>query len=176
MIVEIRILTPEDDRSRFRCGDTALDIFFQRYAGQNQFKLHLSVTYVATLHARIVGFATVSPTTIERETVPSARLRKRLPAYPLPALRLARLGVDLRAQGAGIGRALLAHVLSLALDQRERLGCVGVVVDAKADAIPFYLSLGFSTLDGVREGLLASEAQPLFLDIATIAASVSPAR
>ena len=66
--VDIRPLAKGDDRTQFSCGQPDLDRFFEHYAGQNQFKLHLSVTYVATLHARIVGFATVSPTTIERET------------------------------------------------------------------------------------------------------------
>src|SRR5690606_20240697 len=120
-----------------------LDRFFEHYAGQNQFKLHLAVTYVATLDARIVGFASVAPSSIERVAVPNARLRKRLPSYPLPVLRLARLGVDIRAQGLGIGKALLAHVLRLSLEQRDRLGCVGVVTDAKAEAVRFYEELGF---------------------------------
>lgn len=67
--------------------------------------------------------------------MPSARLRKRLPAYPLPVLRLARLGVDTRAQGLGIGKALLRHVLALAVEQRGRIGGVGVVTDAKPEAV-----------------------------------------
>ena len=42
-------------------------------------------------------------------------------AYPLPVLRLARLGVDTRAQGCGIGKMLLRHVLRLAIEQRDAL-------------------------------------------------------
>jgi hypothetical protein len=45
--IEIRLLQRTDDRSKFTCGEPALDRFFQHYAGQNQFKLHLAVTYVA---------------------------------------------------------------------------------------------------------------------------------
>lgn len=114
----------------------------------------------------------ISSTTRGRATLPNARLRKRLPTYPLPVLRLARLGVDVRAQGLGIGKALLRHVLSLALEQRDRLGCVGVVTDAKPDAVAFYESLGFQALEGVREGLLISEPVPMFLGIETIAAAL----
>lgn len=169
--VEIRPLAREDDRSGFSCGDPDLDRFFQHYAGQNQFKLHLAVSYVAVINARIVGFATVAPSSIERETVPNARLRKRLPSYPLPILRLARLGVDVRAQGLGIGKALLQHVLKLAIDQRDRPGCVGVVTDAKPAARTFYAGLGFQPLEGVREGLLIAEPLPMFLGIETIAAT-----
>ena len=86
--VEIRALARDDDRSGFSCGQGDLDRFFTHYAGQNQFKLHLAVTCVAVIEARIIGFATVAPASIERATVPSARLRKRLPSYPVPVLRL----------------------------------------------------------------------------------------
>jgi ribosomal protein S18 acetylase RimI-like enzyme len=171
--VEIRPLARDDDRSSFSCGQPDLDRFFEHYAGQNQFKLHLAVTYVAVVDQRIVGFATVASSSLERTSVPSSRLRKRLPNYPLPVLRLARLGVDTRAQGLGIGKALLRHVLSLAVEQRERLGCVGVVTDAKTDAVAFYKGLGFEVLDGVREGHLVSEPTPMFLAIATIESALA---
>ncbi|MFO0692705.1 MAG: GNAT family N-acetyltransferase [Polyangiales bacterium] len=172
--VEIRPLSRDDDRRGFSCGQPDLDRFFEHYAGQNQFKLHLAVTYVAVVERRIVGFATVSSSSLERASVPSARLRKRLPSYPLPVLRLARLGVDTRARGLGLGRALVRHVFLLALEQRDRLGCVGVVTDAKPEAMAFYEGLGFLPLEGVREGLLLSEPQPMFLGIETIAAALAP--
>jgi GNAT superfamily N-acetyltransferase len=171
-VVEIRALARDDDRSGFSCGQADLDRFFEHYAGQNQFKLHLSVTYVAILEDRIAGFATVAASSLERANLPNARQRRRLPSYPLPVLRLGRLGVDTRAQGLGIGKALLRNVLGLALDQRDRLGCVGVVTDAKAEAVRFYEGLGFVPLEGVREGLLVGEPLPMFLGIEAIAATV----
>ena len=170
--VEIRPLGRDDDRSDFSCGQADLDRFFEHYAGQNQFKLHLAVTYVAVVVGRIVGFATVAASSLERESLPSARLRRRLPAYLLSVLRLGRLGVDKRAQGLGIGKALLRHVLGLALEQRDRLGCLGVVTDAKPDAVSFHETLGFVPLEIVREGLLVGEPLPMFLGIETIASSV----
>jgi GNAT superfamily N-acetyltransferase len=169
--VEIRPLVREDDRSQFSCGQGDLDRFFEHYASQNQFKLHLSVTYVAVVQGRIAGFATVAGAVLERASLPSPRQRKRFPGYPLPVLRLARLGVDSRARGVGIGKALLRHVLVLALEQRDRSGCVGVVTDAKPEAVPFYERLGFQRLDGISEGLLVGEPLPMFLGIETIAAS-----
>jgi GNAT superfamily N-acetyltransferase len=172
--VEIRPLAQGDDLSGFSCGQPALDRFFAHYAKQNQFKLHLAVTYVAVIAGRVVGCATVAASSIEREGVPSGRLRKRLPAYPLPVLRLARLGVDTRAQGSGLGRALLRHVITLALEQRDRLGCIGIVTDAKTEAVPFYEGLGFVSLGEVREGLLVEEPSPMFLAIDTAARAIEP--
>lgn len=170
--VEIRPLREGDDRNDFSCGQADLDRFFQHYAGQNQFKLHLSVTYVAVVNERVVGFATVAAGSLERASVPSARLRKRLPAYPLPVVRLARLGVDLRAQGHGIGKGLLRHVLSLACDQRDSVGCVGVVTDAKPDAVAFYEGLGFDRLAAVSEGVLHGDPTPMFLPIDSVVAAL----
>lgn len=170
--VEIRLLARDDDRSDFSCGQPDLDRYFEHYAGQNQFKLHLAVTWVAAIENRVVGFATIAASSIERARVPSVRLRKRLPAYPLPVLRLARLGIDRRAQGVGLGRALLRHVLKLALDQRDRIGCIGVVTDAKPGAVTFYEQLGFESVADVREGLLHGEPLPMFLSIGTIASVV----
>lgn len=170
--IEIRPLAQGDDCTAFSSGQPDLDRFFEHYAGQNQFKLHLGVTYVAVAEGRILGFATVTAASIERLKVPSARLRKRLPAYPLPVLRLARLAVDARAQRLGIGRGLLRYVLTLALAQRDQVGCVGVVVDAKPDAVGFYQGLGFVPVEGVREGHLHGEPLPMFLGIGTVQAAL----
>ena len=101
--------------------------------------------------------------TLQREAPPAS--------YPLPVVRLARLGVDARAQGLGVGRALLGHVLGLALDQRDRLGCVGVVTDAKPKATGFYERYGFVPLEGVREGALHGAPTPMFLAMSAIAAA-----
>jgi len=168
---EIRPLRPEDDRGAFSCGQPDLDRFFQHYAGQNQFKLHLAVTYVAAVDERLVGFATVSVGSLERKTLLSARMRRRLPGYLFPVLRLARLAVDQHAQRLGVGRALLRHVLALALEQRDSLGCVGVVTDAKPAAVAFYSRYGFEPLEGVREGALHGDATPLFLPLSAVASA-----
>lgn len=163
----IRALTPDDDRATFSCGQADLDRFFHLYAGQNQFKLHLCVTYVAVISNTIVGFATVTPATIEREQVSA---RRRLPAYPLPVLRLARLAVDQKARKAGVGRELLAFVLGLARRQRDELGCLGVLTDAKPEAVPFYEKYGFVALstDAVSEGALSGDPRAMFLSIDSI--------
>jgi len=172
--LEIRPLERKDDRAAFSCGEPELDRFFHHYAGQNQFKLHLAVTYVATAEGRILGFATVAGSSVERYRLPPARLRRHLPDYPLPVLRLARLGVDTQAQGLGIGRALLAHVLGLALEQRDEVGCIGVVADAKPNAVAFYERHGFRPLEGVREGKLHGDPIPMFLPMRTLTTALNP--
>ncbi|MEN8166776.1 MAG: GNAT family N-acetyltransferase [Pseudomonadota bacterium] len=173
--VRVRRLEPRDDRSGFRSGNIDLDRFFQRYAGQNQFRHHIGTTYVAVQGDHILGFVTVSSGEIVTEKLTKA-LRRRLPAYPLPILRLARLAVDNRYQGHGIGRLLLRAMLELALEMRNRAGCIGVVVDAKPDAFTFYSSLGFKPIDLIS-GALGDRPEPvaMFLPIGRIAAAFKEA-
>jgi GNAT superfamily N-acetyltransferase len=163
--MEIRALHEGDDRSQFRSGDPDLDRFFHRFAGQNQFRHYLGVTYVAVDAGRILGFATVAPGHVEIEGLPAAA-RKKLPQYPLPVLRLARLAVDQGASGQGLGRELLRFVLHLALRMSSDYGCVGVVVDAKPDAVEFYQRYGFVSVD-VVEGVSDARPAPIPMFLAT---------
>ena len=55
--VELRPLARDDDRGGFSCGQANLDRFFEHYAGPNQFKLHLVVTYVAVVENALLGSA-----------------------------------------------------------------------------------------------------------------------
>jgi GNAT superfamily N-acetyltransferase len=174
MSVTIRRLEPGDDRDRFRSGHPDLDRFFQRFAGQNQFRHHVGVTYIAVEDAAILGFVTVSPSEIEIDALPADR-RRRLPRYPLPTLRLARLAVAQSAQGRGIGQALLRFALTLARRMADEIGCVGVVVDAKPEAQTFYLRYGFESMSAI-EGVLLDrpEPAPMFLPISAIPCPDTP--
>ena len=154
--MEIRALRTSDDRSAFQSGDEALDRFLRRYAGQNQFRHYLGVTYVAVEDDRILGFATVAARHVDMEDLPE-RVRKRLPRYPMPALGLARLAVDQSAPSMGVGRRLLRFVLELASKMADELGCGAVVVDAKPGAVDFYAKYGFAPFEPL-EG--QSEARP----------------
>ena len=174
--MEIRPLRPGDDRSRFHSGDEALDRFFHRYAGQNQFRHHLGVSYVAVESDQILGFVTVAPRHIDIEDLPD-RLRKKLPRYPIPVLGLARLAVDATARSMGLGSQLLRFVLELATRMADDLGRAGVVVDAKPGAVEFYARYGFAAFEAV-EG--QSEARPeptmMWLPIEAIERANAPRR
>lgn len=168
MTVEIRALRRSDDRQAFRSGDEALDLFFHRYAGQNQFRHHVGTTYVAVAGERVLGFLTVSPGSLDAADLPSGR---KVPPYPVPILRIARLAVDASARGAGLGRALLRFAIELAERMAVELGCVGLVVDAKRGAEEFYGRYGFEPL-GVVEGASAQRPEPtvMFLALGSVPA------
>lgn len=166
--LSVRRLQPTDDRSEFRSGDIELDRFFAGYAGQNQFRHHLGTTYVAVDAAdSIVGYATVTVGELAPALVAGVGARKsRLPKYPVPVLRLARLAVDERARKLGVGAQLMRSVFAIAVQLATEVGCVGVVVDAKAQAVPYYRRLGFVELDVVA-GELGVRPAPcmMFLEI-----------
>lgn len=169
MPLQVRRLAQGDDRTAFRSGNVELDRFFLRYAGQNQFQHHIGTTYVALDDSGfIAGFATVAASEIAVGALPAPK-RKRLPQYPMPVLRLARLAVDERAKGRGVGSLLLRSVFALAQRMTFDFGCVGVVVDAKPDAVAFYEKLGFVPLEAAA-GQLGDRPEPLpmFLEIGLV--------
>jgi GNAT superfamily N-acetyltransferase len=168
-MVAVRRLEPSDIRTNFESGDVDLDRFFVRYAGQNQFRHHIGTTYVAVDEDGLVqGFATVAASELTVARL-SEKQRKHLPAYPIPVLRLARLAVDRRAQGQGIGTALLRAVFALAHGMARGMGCFGVLVDAKPNAVGFYETLGFARLEATA-GRLGDRPEPLpmFLELDAI--------
>ena len=57
------------------------------------------------------------------------------------------------------------------VEQRDRLGWVGVITDAKPEAVS-PPRLGFVAVEGVREGLLHGAPLPMFVAIDTIASAL----
>lgn len=162
--MEIRALRANDDRSTFESGDEALDGFFRRYAGQNQFRNYLGVTYIAVEDSQVLGFATVAPGQLDVEGLPAAT-RNKIPRYPLPILRLARLAVDRSARSQGLGAQLLRFVCDLASKMADDLGCAGVIVDAKAGAADFYAKYGFVPYESL-EGQSDARPRPTMMFLA----------
>lgn len=170
--MEVRPLRAGDDRTAFRSGDPDLDRFLAKYAAQNQFRHHIGTTHVAVEAERILGYVTVAAGHVESEELP-ATLRAKLPTYPLPVLRLARLAVDSAAQAHGVGKALMRHVFTMALRMSDDYGCIGVVVDAKADAVSYYSAFGFVAIELAAGGIESRpRPTPMFLSLDRIRAAL----
>lgn len=167
-MIEIRLLTKDDNTSSFDCEEANLNQFLKQYAKQNQFKHYIGTTYVAILDGDIVGYISVSSSSIRIEAL-SKVVHKKLPQYPLPILRLTRLAVDVHYRNKGIAKALLRWGLQLTLKQKEQFGCFGLVVDAKNESIGFYEQFGFKAFD-IKGGSLDIRpyAQSMFLATKTI--------
>ena len=133
------------DRSDFRCGKRDLDDWLKTKAGQQE-KVDNTRTFLA-IHPSVEGVAGYYATTTyrldlnEAATAYGAGRRK----YPVPAVLLARLAVDERCSGQGVGRQLLVHALEGFTSASNVLGFEIVVVHAiDADAVTFYARYGFT--------------------------------
>ena len=157
MEIEIRKLEKRDNRADFSSGDIEIDRFFIKYAGQNQFKHKIGVTYIAVevKTQKIIAYATVSSSSLSINEIDIPEYKK-LPNYPLPILRIARLGVDKMYQDRGIGKMLLKKMLYLSLELEKLARCLGVFVDAKDSAVDFYKKYGFEIVP-VKNGELPTK-------------------
>ncbi len=128
---------------QFDCGEPRLNQFLIRYALTNQ-AANGSQTFVCEAAGGIAGFVTLATGSVEFEVAPD-RMRKGLARYPVPVIVLARLAVDVRFQGQGIGASLLKDALLRVLNTANDVGVRAVVVHAKTEeARRFYLRNGFS--------------------------------
>jgi hypothetical protein len=78
----------------------------------------------------IAGFYTLSNASINCEEVPED-IRKALPKYPIPAIRLGRMGSDLKYKGLLKGDLILQHVFEVAVEQSKYSASFVLLVDAK---------------------------------------------
>jgi GNAT superfamily N-acetyltransferase len=127
----------------FTCGQPELDRFLTRHALQAQ-QANSSQTYVAVGDSEIVGFYTIVAGEAQHAEAPE-RIVKGMPRHPIPLLVLARLAVDIKAQGHGVGSGLLLDALGRTLQVADIIGVRALAVHAKDDqAIAFYQHFGFT--------------------------------
>lgn len=133
------------DRGAFTCGIAPLDDYLCRQASQH-YRDGIATTHVLVDEvepARVLGYCTLSAAQLQFDDLnPGDRVR--LPAYPVPAIRMGRLAVSVEAQGQGYGQLLVGHAVNVALKARRTLGVRVLIVDAKDEgAARFYAGYGF---------------------------------
>jgi len=130
------------DCSAFTCGEHALDRYLKAHAAQNQ-QEGVSTTHVLVdASDAVLGYFTLSAAQLELTQLQEAD-RKRLPRYPVPAVRMGRLAIARSLQKKGYGELLVGHAVRRCLDMREALGVRVMLVDALPAAERFYLQYGF---------------------------------
>lgn len=160
MTVSLVPISKALQKAPFDCGYPVLNDYYKHYALKND-ALLVGKTFVAVDESHIVtGYMTLSNAQIESSTLPES-MKAALPRYPVPAFRIAKLAVDVKYQGMGVGSWLLRNALQRALDISASVGIFAVLVDAIDDtAKGFYLKYGFIPLQ--------DHALTLFLPLATI--------
>lgn len=145
MTLRLERLARTHDRAGFTCGVPGLDAFLQRSALQNA-RDGLSTTHVLVedkAPRKILGYMSVCAAEIELTGLHEAD-RRRLPRYPVPALRLARLAVAREQQRRGHGELMIGEAVCRALAVREQAGVRVLLVDALDEAAAdYYETYGF---------------------------------
>jgi GNAT superfamily N-acetyltransferase len=140
--VRLERLDDHHDLSEFDSGNEELDEWLRRHALAAQ-RMDSSRTFLVTRGGRVAGYFSLTMGSVLRAEAP-AKLVRGLPAYPVGMVLLARLAVDRREQGKGVGALLLAEALRKAVAAGEAAAARLVVVDAIDDeAVRFYERFGF---------------------------------
>lgn len=163
------------DRQAFDCGLTDVNKFLQDRARKHM-DIRVSQTWVATQnvpgsmesYTPIDGYFTLTQGVVKREDLPSGSPSKKFPAYALPVIKLAWLGVDKkhRCSDARIGETLLLEALYKGSEIANFSGSgIAVVVDPLTDeSDSFFRRYGFQGMELDFHG-----RQTLYLPMGTVA-------
>jgi GNAT superfamily N-acetyltransferase len=169
--VVIRRLQEGDVVENFDCKDGLLNNYLKKHAWTNQQKISIGVTYVAADESAptvVLGYFTLATSAVPRDTFPKKHVRG-LPAYDLPLILLARLAVDYRFWGMGLGPQLLREAFRISIAVSERVGCRCIITDAYREKVSWYAKYGFIPLETGAEN---QPTQRMFLDIRTLRATL----
>jgi GNAT superfamily N-acetyltransferase len=147
-------------REDFACESPELTEFLRKRA-RKEMQAHTSACFVLVDESdpgRIVGYYTLSQTSVSLKQLPEA-LTKRLPRYPeLGATLIGRLARHLAWKGQQVGPRLLIDALRRCVRHSAEVAAVIVVTDPKDErARRFYESHGFLPLDERRMFIPMSE-------------------
>lgn len=138
----VRKLAASDKVEVFDSGQPALNEFLRRFALSNQ-KSNSAQTYVSCQKGVVTGFYSLAVGNVEPENA-APRVLKGMARHPVPVMILARLAVDLKHQGVGLGRALLKDALLRTAQAADIAGIRALLVHAKDDAArQWYLNWEF---------------------------------
>ena len=157
------------DREAFDCGEEALNEFLCRYARKSH-DLGGAKTFLAiddTDNKTILGFYSLSPASVDYARTPEI-IRRGLARHDVPGFRLARLAVDRRMQGKGLGGQLLLAAGRRCLLASAEVGGVVLVIDAKNERVAEWYA-GYGAVP------LLDAPLSLVLPLATIEAALKKA-
>jgi len=162
-------ISKSHDRKSFDCGEASMNEFFQRFARQSHesgaAKTFLAVESVHSMS--ILGFYSLAPGALAYADTPET-IRRGLARQEVPGFRLARIAVDLRWQGQGLGGQILGAAVRRCLRAATEIGGVVLIIDAKnGRAARWYIAYGAIPL--------TDRPLTLVLSLATAAAELKAA-
>jgi GNAT superfamily N-acetyltransferase len=156
-------LSKAHDPAAFDCGTESLNAWLKRYALVNQ-QGDAAQTYVVHRDGAVAGYYALAAGSVRPEEA-TGRIAKGLAKHPISVILLARLAVDKREQGKGLGKALLKDALLRILSAADTVGARAVLVHAiDEEAREFYEHFGFerSPVDEFELMLLMKDLRAQF--------------
>jgi len=143
-----QVIAKHHDVRAFACARPELNDYLKKYARQTSSRggARTFVTVPENEQNIVIGFYTLVASEMTADAVPTD-LTKGLGRYPLPGFRLARLAVDSRYAGLGLGRRLFLDAGIRCLQAAEHVGAAAMFIDAKdIEAARFYRQFGAQAL------------------------------
>lgn len=159
-------LRGKHDLGDFGCGDERLDRWLHRYARHAE-AAGSARTFVTTDRTQVVGYYGLTVGQVDPGKATERMLKGQPRESPVPVLLLARLAVDARHQGKGVGWSLLQDALLRCSVVAEAVGVRAVVAHAKEGANGFYDRWGFeaSPSDPLHRILLIKDLKKLVKEL-----------
>jgi GNAT superfamily N-acetyltransferase len=144
------------DVADFACGQDSLDRWLRHYAGQGE-RRDATRTFVVAEKGAVRGYYTLVAGQVEHAKA-TEEVRKGLSRHlPIPVAILARLAVDARSQGRGLGARLLDDALERVCRAAQEVAVRAVVVHAIDDrAVGFYERFGFRGFSEAPQTLMVT--------------------
>ncbi|PKQ25125.1 MAG: GNAT family N-acetyltransferase [Actinobacteria bacterium HGW-Actinobacteria-4] len=133
-------LRPDHNLEAFECSSAEQASWLRDHARQSVAGSHTRVLVVtARSSPDVVGYFAWTMAHLDLADAPD-RLRRGAGNYPAPVALLARLGVDQRHEGVGVGAGLLRDVMFRTVAVADQIGCRALLVHCEnANARDFYL-------------------------------------
>lgn len=125
-------LSEEHDLSAFDCGNESLNRWLKMFAIVNQ-RSDSARTYVVHRKGSVAGYYSLTAGSVRPDEAPS-RIARGLAKHPIGVILLARLAVDRKEQGKGVGQALLKDALVRCAAAADTIGARAVLVHAVDDS------------------------------------------
>jgi GNAT superfamily N-acetyltransferase len=147
---------------QFDCGKEPLNNWLKKHALQSDGAQHTKTMVIAE-DKIVIGYYSYNVISVEHEDSTPERVKKGLAKHPIPVFLIARLAIDKKHQGKGLGARLLRHALrgaaGIAADP-EGVPIRAVIVDAiDEEAKVFYSGFDFVPFpaDALRMWLLMKD-------------------
>ena len=149
-------------RKKFKRHSREIDVFFKEEALNEQAKF-LNTTHLFFIDGELAGFISLCADSIPLDL--NEKENEEVPYLNIPALKIARLAIDVKHQNMGIGTLLINFAVKTVFELRDSLGIKFLTVDCYEHRLSYYETLGFQQNKVQRENRQSDSPISLRLNV-----------